>query len=46
MEIREKIARVKLIREESVDAIDITAQEMRRTLESFKLNLSEGGGDD
>ena len=40
-DIREKIARVKFIPEESTDAIDITGQEMRKALESIKLGLTE-----
>ena len=44
--IREKIARVKFTREVSVDAIDITGQEMRMVLEAIKLNLTEAGSDD
>ena len=45
-DIREKIARLKLVREESVDAVDLAGQEMRKVLEAMKLNLTEAGDDD
>ena len=40
--VREKIARIKFIREESVDAIDIAGQNMRKVIESMKLRINEG----
>ena len=40
--VRERIARIKFIREESVDAIDIAGQNMRKVLETMKLKLSDG----
>jgi V/A-type H+-transporting ATPase subunit A len=39
--IRERIARIKFIREEHVDTIDIAAQDMRKVIESMKLNIGE-----
>jgi len=45
-EIRERIARVKFIQEESVDLVDITGQDMRKVLEAMKLHLTEANGDD
>lgn len=39
--IRSRIARIKLIQEESVDAIDIAGQNMRKILETMKLNIND-----
>jgi len=45
-DIRERVARVKLVQEDALDAVDIAAQEMRKILDAMKLKLTEGGGDD
>ena len=39
--VRERIARAKFVKEESVDAVDIAGQNMRRVLETMKLKLNE-----
>ena len=44
--VREKIARVKFIREAFVDSIDIAGQNMRKVLEAIKLRLTEADEDD
>ena len=45
-DIREKIARMKLIPEESLDSVELTGQDMRKALDAMKLNLTEAGGND
>jgi len=45
-DIREKIARVKLIGEESIGTVDIAGQDMRKFFETMKLNMTEAGDDD
>ena len=44
--VRERVARVKLVQEDALDAVDVAAQEMRKILDAMKLKLTEGGGND
>ena len=45
-DIREKIARIKTVREEHIDTVDIIGQDMHRFVEAMILDAAEANGDD